>query len=40
MLFVLQDCQKVSVGGNVLKEDLGSGESLRPSGSDERNAKM
>lgn len=41
MLFVLQDCQKLIVGGNVLKEDLGRGvEGLRPSGNDESNAKI
>jgi hypothetical protein len=35
MLFVLQDCQKLSVGGKDLKEDLGrSVEGLPPSGND------
>lgn len=35
MIFVLQDCQKVEVGGQALKEDLGRGtEGLPPSGND------
>lgn len=35
MLFVLQDCQPLTVGGNALKEDLGRGvDGLRPSGND------
>ena len=35
MIFVLQDCEKLEVGGNVLKEDLGRGvEGLPPSGND------
>ena len=35
MLFVLQDCAEVSVGGKVLKEDLGNGvEGLPASGND------
>jgi hypothetical protein len=25
MLFVLQDCQKITLGGQALKEDLGRG---------------
>ena len=33
MLFVLQDCEEVTVGGKVLKEDLGTGaDGLQPSG--------
>ncbi|KAH8594883.1 hypothetical protein B0O99DRAFT_512947 [Bisporella sp. PMI_857] len=36
MLFVLQDCQKLVLGGKVLKEDLGRGvEGLPPSGNDQ-----
>jgi quercetin dioxygenase-like cupin family protein len=36
MMFVLQDCQKVELGGKTLKEDLGMGtEGLPPSGNDE-----
>jgi quercetin dioxygenase-like cupin family protein len=36
MMFVLQDCQKVELGGKTLKEDLGRGtEGLPPSGNDE-----
>jgi hypothetical protein len=36
MLFVLQDCQKLSLGGKYLKEDLGRGvQGLPPSGNDE-----
>jgi len=31
MLFVLQDCAEVSVGGQVLKEDLGKGIEGLPS---------
>lgn len=35
MLFVLQDCQPLTVGGTALKEDLGRGmEGLAPSGND------
>ncbi|KIX04859.1 uncharacterized protein Z518_05730 [Rhinocladiella mackenziei CBS 650.93] len=35
MIFVLQDCEKLEVGGTVLKEDLGRGlEGLPPSGND------
>lgn len=35
MIFVLQDCQKLEIGGVVLKEDLGRGtEGLPPSGND------
>jgi len=35
MMFVLQDCQKVELGGKELKEDLGRGtEGLPPSGND------
>jgi quercetin dioxygenase-like cupin family protein len=35
MLFVLQDCQRLTLGGEVLKEDLGRGvEGLPPSGND------
>ena len=35
MLFVLQDCQKLEVAGQVLKEDLGRGvEGLTPSHND------
>ena len=37
MLFVLQDCQKLIIGGKGLKEDLGRGvEDLPPSGNDEK----
>jgi len=36
MVFVLQDCQKVILGGKTLKEDLGRGvEGLPTSGNDE-----
>ncbi|TDZ27788.1 hypothetical protein C8035_v008724 [Colletotrichum spinosum] len=36
MLFVLQDCQKLVLGNQTLKEDLGRGvEGLPPSGNDE-----
>lgn len=31
MLFVLQDCQPLRVAGQVLKEDLGGAEDIRPS---------
>ena len=35
MLFVLQDCEKLVLGGQVMKEDLGRGvEGLPPSGND------
>ena len=35
MIFVLQDCQKLEIGGKALKEDLGRGvEGLPPSGND------
>lgn len=35
MIFVLQDCQKLEIGGTALKEDLGKGvEGLPPSGND------
>ncbi|EHY56046.1 hypothetical protein HRR83_006575 [Exophiala dermatitidis] len=35
MIFVLQDCQKLEIGGTVLKEDLGRGvEGLPASGND------
>jgi hypothetical protein len=35
MMFVLQDCQKVELGGKELREDLGRGtEGLPPSGND------
>jgi quercetin dioxygenase-like cupin family protein len=35
MLFVLQDCETLNVGGNVLKEDLGRGlDGLPSSGND------
>lgn len=35
MLFVLQDCQTLELGGSVLKEDLGRGvDGLPPSGND------
>lgn len=35
MIFVLQDCQKVVLGGQALGEDLGRGtEGLPPSGND------
>jgi len=35
MVFVLQDCQPLAVGGKALKEDLGRGaEGLPPSGND------
>jgi quercetin dioxygenase-like cupin family protein len=35
MLFVLQDCQKITLGGQALKEDLGRGiEGLPASGND------
>jgi quercetin dioxygenase-like cupin family protein len=35
MMFVLQDCEKVELGGKVLKEDLGKGtEGLPASGND------
>ncbi|KAK5557527.1 hypothetical protein LTR46_004555 [Exophiala xenobiotica] len=36
MIFVLQDCQRLEVGGQELKEDLGRGvEGLPPSGNDD-----
>jgi quercetin dioxygenase-like cupin family protein len=36
MLFVLQDCQELTLGGKPLKEDLGRGtKGLPPSGNDE-----
>ena len=36
MIFVLQDCEKVVVGGEALKESLGNGiEGVPPSGNDE-----
>lgn len=35
MIFVLQDCQKLEIGGQELKENLGRGaEGLPPSGND------
>jgi quercetin dioxygenase-like cupin family protein len=35
MMFVLQDCEKVELGGKLLKEDLGTGtEGLPASGND------
>ena len=35
MIFVLQDCEKLEIGGQVLKEDLGRGvDGLPPSGND------
>jgi len=35
MLFVLQDCQKLTLSGKELKEDLGRGVAgLPPSGND------
>ncbi|KPI45572.1 uncharacterized protein AB675_607 [Cyphellophora attinorum] len=35
MLFVLQDCQPMEVGGERLKEDLGSSEDIPRSGNDQ-----
>jgi len=36
MIFVLQDCDKLEIGGQVLKEDLGRGvDGLPPSGNDD-----
>ena len=35
MIFVLQDCEKLEIGGKALKEDLGRGvEGLPSSGND------